>query len=201
MGISGAIGAALAGLPLALRERGATFWVAAMGLLGAGLRGLPAGYSGSILLHGYLTDLALVLGRLDMLDSMIAQCRALRPRARVGFHTNLARDAANALWQLETRVDEVAVLTSPRALDMAESIRALRRAAVPGRVSVIAEVGLAPASVHAFACRSPQDWAFGADAILIGASAERSLLDQRQHQLEPEWATVFPGLAMPEDVL
>lgn len=201
MGAGGITAAGLACTPLVLTERGATLWVAAMGLLAAGLRSTPKQFSGGILLHGYLTDLALALGRLDVLEKMLVTCRRARPHARVGFHTNLAPEALNALWLLDTPVDEVSVLTSPSAPDAATRIAAMRRAAGHDKLRIIAEVGLAPAVVHRLAYQAPQHWAFGADAVLVGAEADADLFEQRQAELGDNWAKVFPGLGMPEGVL
>jgi predicted dehydrogenase/nucleoside-diphosphate-sugar epimerase len=181
-----------------LRERKLTFWVAALGLLGAGLGTVPRGFSGCLLVHGYLVDLTLSLRRPDLLDCMLAVCRSLRPRARVGFHTNMAREAQAVLPLLDTAVDEISVLSSPGALGLAETLAVLR----PGQAKrLTAEVGPAPTVVHQLAARQPSAWAHGADAVLIGPGAVPALAAQHRAELGREWAKAFPGVPLPEGVL
>lgn len=202
MGLGGIMRAAQAATPLLMSERAPTFWVAAMGLLGAGLQGVPTQFEGTLLLHSYLTDFALSLKRLDMLEKLLVMCRKVRPRARVGFHTNIATEALNALRMLNTPVDDVSVLTSPHALDMATTLSAMRLAGTQkDTFRLTAEVGLAPSIVHRLAFAAPERWAFGADTVLIGIGADPALAEQREKEVEQEWATVFPGLSLPEGVL
>ncbi len=201
MGPGGILGAVRAAASLLLSERGPTFWLAAGGLLGAALHSVPVGFRGRLLLHTYLTDFALALRRLDVLDKLLAMCRKLRPGAQVGFHTNMAAEALNALHLLETPVDEVSVLTSPRAVDMAALLGAMRQTQTPRPLRLTAEVGLAPSVVHRMASRLPHCWAFGADAVLLGLAADPTLAQQRQAEVEADWARAFPGVALPEGVL
>ena len=201
MGARGLMGGLRVAVPRLLSERAPTFWVVAMGLLGAGLQDVPAGFQGTLLLHTYLTDLALSLRRLDMLEKMLRTCRRMRPRARVGFHTNMAAEAMNALRLLDVSVDDVSVLTSPKAVDMGAIFSAIRAAPGQRGQRLTAEVGLAPAVVHRVAFDAPQRWMFGADAILLGIGADPALAMQRQMDIEREWAKVYPGLSLPEGVL
>jgi predicted dehydrogenase/nucleoside-diphosphate-sugar epimerase len=201
MGVGGALAAVRAAGPRLVSERAPTFWVAALGLLGAALHPVPREFPGTILLHSYLTDFSFALRRLEVLDKMLAMCRRLRPRARVGFHTNMPWEALNALRMLETPVDEISVLTSPRAVDMHELFRAMRQGGTRGGASLTAEVGLAPSIVHRLAFDAPQYWALGAEAVLIGPAADPVLGPRRQEEVRSEWAKVFPGLDLPEHVL
>jgi hypothetical protein len=201
MGAAGVAAALRTAMPVLPSERAATFWVAAMGLLGAALHAVPPRFDGVLLLHGALADFALSLRRLDMLDRMLAACRTARPRARVGFHTNMAEETRAALWSLETRVDEVSVLTAPRASGMTAVLDALRRAAPGGEARITAEVGLAPAVVHRAAAAAPERWALGADAVLIGSWGEPQVGGARRSEMEREWAKAFPGLTMPDGVV
>src|SRR5262249_31256918 len=82
----------------------------------------------------------------------------MRPQARIGFHTNMAAEALNALRLLAVPVDEVSVLTSPSALDMAPTLNAMRQARGRGTLMLTAEVGLAPAPLHRMALAPPQHW-------------------------------------------
>ncbi len=201
MSLGGIMVAARAATPLLIKERAPTFWVAAMGLLGAGLESMPTEFQGTILLHGYLTDLALSLRRLDVLGKMLIMCRRIRPQARVGFHTNIATEALNALHLLDAPIDELSVSTSPHAVDMAAIFGAMRRVGAQRGLRLTAEVGLAPSIVHREALNDPQRWAFGADAVLIGIGADPVLAGLRQREVEREWSKVFPGLSLPEGVL
>ena len=182
-------------------ERGPTFWVAALGLLAASLQSTAADFTGTVLLHPYLADFALSLRRLDILEKMLTICRRARPQARVGWHTNMAAEALNALWRLETKVDEISVLSSPGAMKLGAIFSEMRRASGQAQFKVTAEVGLAPFIVHQIAYHAPQRWAFGADAVLIGPAAAVSLAAQQRTEVAQEWGKAFPGLIMPEEVL
>ncbi len=201
MGWRGLLSAGLAIPLIALRERGLTFWAAAVGLLAASLQSTVSEFAGTLLLHPYLTDFALSLRRLDLLEHMLKICRQVRPRARIGFQTNMAAEALNVLWRLETRVDEVSVLSSPGALKMEMIFKEMRQASGHTDFKITTEVGLAPYIVHQTAFDAPHCWAFGADTVLIGPGADPTLAAQRQLEVEQEWGRAFPGLAMPEGVL
>ncbi|MBI3940494.1 MAG: NAD-dependent epimerase/dehydratase family protein [Acidobacteria bacterium] len=201
MRLGGIAGAARIALPLLASERAATFWVAAMGLLGAALDAVPVKFSGTLLIHVYLADLALSLRRLDMLGKMVAACRRRRPRARVGFHTNMAAEASNALWLLDTPVDEVSVLTSPRAQGLSSILADMRGAGKRRAIGLTAEVGLAPPVVHRAARLAPHRWAWGAEAVLLGIWADPLLAEQSRKEAARQWQRVFPGLSLPEGAL
>lgn len=184
-----------------VKERQASFWVAGMGLLRAALEQVPRGFQGTILVHGYLTDLALSLSRLETLDGMLALCRRRRRSARIGFRTNMAEEAANALWLLGTRVDEVSVLSSPNAVRMSETFQSMRESESGLERTLTAEVGLAPAIVHRLAVEDPSPWAHGADAVLIGADADACLANEMRQARASSWAEAFPGLEPPPELL
>jgi predicted dehydrogenase/uncharacterized protein YbjT (DUF2867 family) len=197
MGIRGLYAASLAAIPAALRARGVTFWAVAMGLLAADLTRLAPSYNGCLLLHSYLTDLALVLERKDMLERMLHTCRRLQPQARIGVHTHLAAEAANVLPFLRAQVDDVSVLTSPQGRELTKNLRLLRQGwDKPPRLT--AEVGLAPAVVHQLAAHSPQAWLHGAEAIVLGVAADETLAAHLWEEKAHAWSEVFPGLPMPE---
>ena len=200
MGIKGVFSGGWVALPELIKERGVKFWVGVMVFLAAGLARVPSSYRGSLLLHSYVTDLALALERRDVLERMLKICRRLRPRARIGFHTNLAGEAANVLPLLSTQVDEISVLTSPQGLNLSRSIHLLREIS-EGRTALTAEVGLAPAVVHQIAARSPEGWTHRADAILLGVWADTKLAELLQAEKAEAWSEAFPGLSMPEAAL
>lgn len=195
LGIRGLIGAMRAAAPQGLRDRSATFWVGALGLLGGSLSEVPRGFEGSLLIHPSLVDVALALRRHDMLERMLGVCRSTHPRARIGLHTNLASEAAEALALIGVEPGEVSVLTSPGALE-ADAAAAELRAELPG-ATLVAEVGLAPELLHRAARLSPNAWAHGADAVLVGAVADPFLRGRVARRTEREWSLAFPGLAMP----
>jgi predicted dehydrogenase/nucleoside-diphosphate-sugar epimerase len=199
MGVSGVTRAARAAAPIAVRERGPTFWVAGFGMLGAALKEVPQQFQGTLLLHGSLADTALILKRLDMLERLLITCRRARPRARVGFHTSLTAEAPNAIALLDTPVDELSVLTSPDAIGMSDIVATIREAA-PAELSVLAEIGPGPAVLHRIAAMTPEPWAHGADAVVIGLDAVPALADARRRQLAQAWAEAFPGLSLPEEM-
>jgi len=199
MGVSGVTMAARAAAPIAVRDRRPTFWVAGFGMLGAALKDIPQRFQGTLLLHGSLADTALILNRLDMLERLLVTCRRARPRARVGFHTSLTAEALNAIALLDTRVDELSVLTSPDAIGMSDILATIREVA-PAELSVLAEIGPVPAIVHRIAAMTPEPWAHGADAVVIGLDAVPALADTRRYQLAQAWAQAFPGLSLPEEM-
>lgn len=199
MGPAGMLAAMRSAVTALPGERGATFWVAALGLLGAALNGIGSEFRGTVLLHGYLTDLALSVRRFDMLERMITMCRRRSRAARIGFHTNMAGESAAALRRLQVSIDHVSVLTSPHAVGMAESLRTLRELA-GSRLELTAEVGLAPSVVHRAAFAEPRSWAFGADAVLIGPAAEERLAAEHRRNRERHWAEAFPGLPAPDSL-
>ena len=201
MGVGGVAMALRAAVPMLIRKLTPDFWVAAMGLLTAGLHDLPHDFQGTLFLHTYLTDLALTLRRLDMLERMLTTCRRLRSRARLGFHTNMASEALRALQMMREPLDEVSVLTSPRALGISEVFAAMRQVDVTNKLRITAEVGLAPDIVHRVAFDAPECWAHGADAVLIGTGANTLLAEQNRKRFEQEWRKVFPGLSPPEGAL
>jgi NADH dehydrogenase len=197
MGARGILAAGLAALPVAARARGLSFWTAALGLLAADLQHVPSGYRGTLLLHGYLADLALALNQADLLTRMLQLCHRTHPHARVGFHTNLASEADNALPLVDAPVNEVSVLTSPLGLHLTQIIGSLRPAGAKWP-TVTAEVGPAPALVHQLAARCPQQWTHGADAILLGPAADETLAEALRAEKDEAWREAFPGLEMPE---
>lgn len=201
MGAGGVVMAMRAAAPVLTRERTPNFWVAAMGLVGAALHAVPIQFQGTLLLHVYLTDLALALRRLDILERMLTICRRIRPLARIGLHTNMVAEAAGALSRIGQPVDAVSALSSPRALDTGKAFDAMRRADGTGKLRLTAEVGLAPDIVHRAALKAPVCWAHGADALLIGPGADATLNEQRRERLEREWISVFPGLSLPEGAI
>ena len=196
LGVRGALGALRAAAPQAVRDRSATFWVGALGLLGGALRKIPSGFSGGLLLHPSLADVMLALRQYDMLERMIVLCRKAHPYARVGFHTNLAAEAVGALSLLGVEIDQVSVLTSPNTLGDG-SIDDISGAA-SGPIRVVAEVGPAPMAVQRAAAGAPNAWAHGADAVLIGAVADEFLRPRILENRKREWDLVFPGLRMPQ---
>jgi len=201
MGVWGFGMAVRAALPMLIKARAGYFWVAAAGLVGAALQAVPPEFQGSLFLHVYLTDLALSLRRLDILKRILASCRRICPRARLGFHTNMAAEAMHALPLMRESVDEVSVLTSPRAPGTSKLFAGMRRADGKGTLGITAEVGLAPDVVHKVAFDAPESWAHGADALLIGPAADPVTADQRCRQLEQEWSKVFPGCSPPSSAL
>lgn len=195
LSVRGLIGAMRAAAPQALRDRSATFWVGALGLLGDALAAVPRGFEGSVLIHPSLVDIALALRRHDMLERMLGVCRSTHPRARIGLHTNLGAEAVEALALIGVQPGEVSLLTSPGALE-ADAAAAELRGEVPG-VTLVAEVGLAPAMLHRAARLSPGAWAHGADAVLVGAAADPFLRVRVAGLKEREWSRAFPGIKMP----
>jgi len=113
----------------------------------------------------------------------------------------MAAEALRASQMLHEPLDEVSVLTSPRALGISAVFSAMRQGDSSHGLKLTAEVGLAPDIVHRVAFDAPECWAHGADAVLIGTGADSSLTEQSRKTFEQEWRKVFPGLRPPESAL
>jgi hypothetical protein len=171
-----------------------------MGLLAGDLAHVPREFDGTLLLHSYLADLALALRQTSILQKMLRLCQRLRPRARVGFHTNLASEAATVIQLMDIRIQEISILTSPAGFQLPEIINSLQ--AGPGAsLTVTAEVGPGPAFLHQRAARSPEQWTQGAQSILVGPMADSSLAGMVRAEKAQAWRHAFPGVEMPEVVL
>lgn len=200
MGAGGAIRAGMTAFPMIARARGVTFWAAAMALLAGDLARVPRKFNGTLLLHGYLADLALALRQTQVLQKMLNLCRHLRPRARIGFHTNLASDADAALPFMNVSVEEISLLTSPSGHRLPEIIKSLASQA-DASLMVTAEVGPGPAILHQTAASAPEQWTHGARTILLGPMADRVLAEMVRSEKAQAWREAFPGAEMPEVVL
>ncbi len=200
MGVMGVTQAGLAAMPLVLKARGVSFWAAAMGLLAGGLVHIPRGFDGTVLLHGYLADLALALRQTHLFDAMLKRVRRACPDARIGFHTNLAAEADAVLPLLETKLDELSLLASPNGLGLDAMFRSLRERSGQSP-ALTAEVGTGPALLHQFAARQPQLWTHGAETILVGPAAEPVLAEVLRTEKAQAWQQAFPGLTMPDAAL
>jgi len=196
MGVGGVMGAGLAAMPLALKEKGATFWVAATGFLAAGLASIPKNFKGTLLLHPYLADLALAVRRPDRLDAMLALVKKARPWARVGFHSGMPGEAVNALALISTQVEAVSMISSPGSVEAQKWFPL-----VPSQVELTAEVGMAPAAAHRTAASSAGRWGHRAQAVLVGGAAEPRISSRRREEIEKYWEEAFPGLPMPDEAL
>ena len=200
MGVDGVFRAGMAALPIIIRARGVNFWAAAMGLLAGDLARVPPEFNGTLLLHGYLADLALALRQTQVLQKMLALCQSLRPRARIGFHTNLASEADAALPLMKAGIHELSILASPAGFQLPEIIASLQNQ--PGSpLTVTAEVGPGPAILHQRAARFSEQWTHGAQSILLGPMADSSLAQMVEFEKAQAWRDAFPGIEMPEVVL
>jgi nucleoside-diphosphate-sugar epimerase/predicted dehydrogenase len=196
-GLRGAVRAGLVAMPAVARERGVGFWAAAGALLAGDLARVPSSFTGTLLLHPYLADLALALDRLDRLAALIGILRRQRPRARVGFHSNLWRDAINAAALLETTPHALSLLASPTGRTLARARAALDLDPALHGIELTAEVGPAPLEIHRLAFADPGRWMGGADAVLIGALADDRVFDAVARDVAEHWESAFPGLAFP----
>jgi len=178
-----------------VRDRAPTFWVASVGLLGASLAQVPTTFRGTLLVHSYLTDLAVTLDRTDVLELMVRLCRRRCPKACVGLHTNLARETLNVGRLLECPLDMVSFLSSPGACGLPGTISQARERSGPPLLT--AEVGPAPAALHLLATRHAEQWTHGADFILVGASADERLAQVVREQRSRAWEEAFPGTELP----
>jgi hypothetical protein len=193
MGIRGTAGAALEVMKQAVRERGVGFWSAAAGLTRAGLAPIPSNFTGKVLLHGYIADLAMAVGRLDRLDSLLDMMKSRCPRARIGFHSGMAAEAVNAIAFLDSPVDELSVMTSPGRKETGWPFD------LAGGTRITAEIGGAPAAVHRLAAARPEMWAHGAGSVLVGAAADSGVTSGLAEARTREWTRAFPGIPAPND--
>jgi len=140
-------------------------------------------------------DLAIALRRYDRLGEWITACRRARPAARVGVHTQLPRELADAMPLVPAVVDDCSCVAPPALPDRATILGRLRR---DGPVRLTVEVGAAPGAVHRLAGRNPQAWVAGADGLLLHAAADPGLHEALSTDLAPRWTAAFPGLEAPD---
>jgi nucleoside-diphosphate-sugar epimerase/predicted dehydrogenase len=201
MGASGVVRAGITTFPMITKARTVTFWTAAMGLLAGDLAHIPREFAGTLLLHGYLADLALALRQTKAFQKMLSLCGRLRPRARVGFHTNLASEADATLPLIDARIQEISVLTSPSGLQLRQIMESLAHHA-DSSLAVTAEVGPGPALLHQMAANASEQWTHGAEGILLGPMADGSLAKMVTREKTQAWRDAFPGLSLlPESAL
>ncbi|MEK7765478.1 MAG: Gfo/Idh/MocA family oxidoreductase, partial [bacterium] len=131
LGWRGAAAALRHGIPAAARERGATYWAAMEALTAAALSAVPRGFTGTLLLDSFLTDLALALDRPDVIARLAALCRRRTPRARVGARTANPDELANAVALGGARFDPSCIL-GVRTPAPAEVLTGGWREAFPG---------------------------------------------------------------------
>lgn len=198
LGVGGVTAAALGAIGPVVRDRGASFWAAASGLLAADLSATPSEFNGTLFLHPALVDLALALRRYDRLGEWLAALRAARPDARTGFHTQLPREAAAALPLLGIRPDDISCVLTPGRPGREDLIRRLRGEAGAALIRITIEPGATPAAVHRWAAREPEPWTTDADGLLVHASADAACSAALRLDLAPRWAAAFPGIPAPD---
>ncbi len=191
IGIGGAPAAALAALRGAAGERGVGFWTAASALVAGELGRIPRAFTGIVLLHPYLVDLAVALDRLDRLEPLI---RAVARRHRVGLHSNLARETANALALLDPAPELLSVLVSPNKTALPEIRSWLAREPRLAGIHLTAEVGPAPVGLHRKVATDPAPWLPGADSVLVSGLTNAGVWTAARAAFEREWGRAFPGL-------
>jgi predicted dehydrogenase/nucleoside-diphosphate-sugar epimerase len=192
MGVLGLLVGALGALP---RERSVGFWVAAQGLLAGDLARIPATFRGTLLLHPYLTDLALALGAADRLEHLLGFMRARKRHARIGVHSNLGLELANAVVGMNEPPQLLSVLTAADRGPLAAMRTWLDSVVATRRVELAAEVGPGPQAVHRIAYREPARWATGrATSVLVSGYASQGLFAAATADLSERWNEAFPGL-------
>jgi hypothetical protein len=196
-GPRGVVRAGLVAMPAVARDRGVGFWAAAGALLAGDLARVPAGFAGTLLLHPYLSDLALALDQLERLETLLGILRRHRPRARIGLHSNLWRDAVNASALLKRPPDALSLLASPTGRTLAAARAALDLDPSLGGLELTAEVGPAPLRVHRLARADPERWTGGAGAVLVGGLADDRLFAATEKGMAARWERAFAGTALP----
>jgi len=197
-GPMGVVRAGLVATPAVARERGVGFWAAAGALLAGDLARVPARFEGTLLLHPYLADLALALDRLDRLEALLGILRRRQPRARIGLHSNLWRDAVNAAALLERPPEALSLLASPSGRTLAGARAALELDPSLHGIELTAEVGPAPLPVHRLAHGEPERWTGGTGAVLISGFADSRLFAAAARGRAARWEQAFAGTAPPE---
>jgi predicted dehydrogenase len=195
MGMNGVMGAGLAAIPRAVAERGATFWVAAEGLATASLAGIPRGFRGTLLLNGYLTDLATTFERRDFIARVLARARRRCPGARVGFHTAIPREAGRTLVEAGP-VHCLCILSSPSAASAADFAMVAGQAG-PG-VEIISDPGPMAPPVAARMGAVAEGLRHGARRLILPSLAHPLTAELRAGVLSAAWKSAFPGAGLPE---
>ena len=193
LGVRGMAAAGRAAAVSVSRDRLVGFWPVADALLSAELTRIPRAFSGTLLLHPYLADLAIALDRLEMLQRMLDRIRSKRG-ARCGFHSNLGREAANAVLLLRRTPDVLSLLTSPNGSHIG-AIRAWFDADVrTSGIGLIAEVGPAPLAVHTAAFAEPDRWATAPVRVVASGIALVAAEPHVRDEWVDDWSMVFPGV-------
>jgi predicted dehydrogenase/nucleoside-diphosphate-sugar epimerase len=199
MGARGFIAAGLRAASVLPSERGLTFWTAAVALVAAELAQLPGGYKGTVMLHPYITDLAIALERYDQLDRLMRLLGS--SRRPIGMHSNLAKLAGNSLALIPTTPNVLSVLTTTGPASALAGVRADMASIERLRgVHLTAEVGPAPTFVHE-AVASGQLALTGADSVLVSAVAKPAVRHVVEQSVRVRWDMAFPGTELPEIVL
>ncbi len=196
LGGRGATSASWTGGAMTLRHRGLGFWPVAMALLSAELTHIPRGFAGTLLLHPYLADLAIALERTDILQGLLDLMRR-KPNARIGLHSNLGREAANALLLLRRVPDVLSVLTSANGSELSSIRHWFDDDPRASRVELMAEVGPAPLALHQLAISSHDRWAPSGVRLVVNALAIADADDRVQQRWHQEWSAMFPGTEAP----
>lgn len=194
----GAIGVAAAVSSVArnaLRSRRLGFWELAIALLAADMVNVPRDFTGVLLIHPYLVDVAVALDQRKMLERLLRAARERCPNARIGFHTNLADEVVSEVVGMERPPDVLSILTSPNGARMRRIRSWLDMSERTEQTTLIGEVGPAPLRLHRHAWREPGRWAEGASALVVDARVDPQ--EQRAHSQRSgiEWERAFPGVA------
>jgi len=199
MGIRGVASAAWHTAAAMPSERALTFWAGAVALVAAELAQLPRDFRGVVLLHPYITDLAIALERYDQFERLLSLIAS--GQRRFGVHSNLGKLAANALSLVTIAPHVLSVLASPHSSNMIAQMRAdLHEVERLRAVHLTAEVGPAPVFVHR-AAATKELQIKGADSLLISALVDPRLFTSVESAVRSQWAHAFPGVDLPDVVL
>lgn len=180
-----------------LHRRGVTFWVAVESLLAADLAHVPRAFDGTLLLHPFVTDLAVALDLASQLDRLLHLIATRRRRAQVGVATSILPDTLAALVYARQPPAAVHFLSSPASPVLARTLAEYRKLEPFACCRFVAEVGAVPGLLAAAAGSRPQEWCNGAEAVVVEPVTAPWTELQRQ-RLEVLWRRAFPGLPFNE---
>jgi predicted dehydrogenase/nucleoside-diphosphate-sugar epimerase len=192
LGIVGGAAAGAEALRGALGERSLGFWTAAAALVAGEVARIPASFRGVVLLHPYLVDLAVALERFDRLEALF---HAIGRGHRLGVHSNLARETANALALLHQVPEVLSVLVSPNTSALPAIGSWLTRDERLRGIHLTAEVGPSPLGLHLLAARDPDRWLPGANSLLVSGLANSAVYAAAERGFDAEWGRQFEGTA------
>lgn len=178
-----------------LSQRGPTFWAAAESLVAADLAYVPRKFAGTLVLHHFLTDLAVALDQTKRLERLLRQIAARHRQAAVGVQTSILPDTLSALTYVRRPLAVVHFLSSPDNEHLRRALALHRTLDGFAACRFVAEVGAVPGVLAAAAESRPHDWLNGAEALAVEPQSS-PWAEARERRMAELWRHAFPGVPL-----